>query len=252
MTWEKVLTLGRGAPAPARLDPPAPRTKLPPSVPSVVGAAGPARARSGLVGAIAAAGIVALKLLKGAKAAKFLLFGATLWSIALVRPLPFAAALIYAIFVHETGHLLAMKRRGLKTSGIWLLPFLGAVAVAKQPFRSHGETYFVAIARPVFGLSPSFRCSRRRGSCGGTTPTPRRGSAMPRPRRSSTSSTCCRSGSSMAAGSSRASRLSLSPRLGIVVVPPVVSSCARPFSPRSAAAPRRAPPAVDLRASQIA
>jgi len=152
MTWEKVLTLGRGSAAPARLDPPAPRTERPPSVPSVVGAAGPARARSALVGVIAAAGIVALKLLKGAKAAKFLLFGATLWSIALVRPLPFAAALIYAIFVHETGHLLAMKRRGLKTSGIWFLPFLGAVAVAKQPFRSHGETYFVAIAGPVFGL----------------------------------------------------------------------------------------------------
>jgi Zn-dependent protease len=75
-----------------------------------------------------------------------------LWSIALVRPLPFAAALIYAIFLHESGHFLAMKRRGLKTSGIWFLPFLGAVAVAKQPFRSHGETYFVAIAGPVFGL----------------------------------------------------------------------------------------------------
>jgi len=54
--------------------------------------------------------------------------------------------------VHETGHLLAMKRRGLKTSGIWFLPFLGAVAVARQPFRSHGETYFIAIAGPVFGL----------------------------------------------------------------------------------------------------
>jgi Zn-dependent protease len=59
---------------------------------------------------------------------------------------------IYAIFVHETGHLLAMKVRGLRTSGIWFLPFLGAVAVARQPFRSHGETYFVAIAGPIFGL----------------------------------------------------------------------------------------------------
>jgi Zn-dependent protease len=110
---------------------------------------GPARAKGG---ALAAAGIVAAKLLTGAKAAKLLLLGATLWSIALVRPLPFAAAVIYAIFVHETGHLLAMKLRGLTTSGIWLLPFLGAVAVARQPFRSHGETYFVAIAGPVFGL----------------------------------------------------------------------------------------------------
>jgi Zn-dependent protease len=127
-------------------------TEFPPPGASVAVADGPAPARHGLVGGLAAAGIVAAKLLTGAKAAKFLLFGATLWSIALVRPLPFAAAVIYAIFVHETGHLLAMKRCGLKTSGIWFLPFLGAVAVARQPFRSHGETYFVAIAGPVFGL----------------------------------------------------------------------------------------------------
>ena len=68
------------------------------------------------------------------------------------RPLPFAVAVTYAISVHETGHILATKYRGLKTSGIWFIRFLGAVAVARQPFRSHGETYFVAIAGPIFGL----------------------------------------------------------------------------------------------------
>jgi Zn-dependent protease len=45
-----------------------------------------------------------------------------------------------------------MKRLGLQTSGMWFLPFLGAAAVAKQPFRWCGEEYFVAIAGPVFGL----------------------------------------------------------------------------------------------------
>ena len=123
----------------------------------------------------------------GAKAAKFLLLGASLWSIALVRPLPFAAALIYAIFLHESGHFLAMKRRGLKTSGIWFLPFLGAVAVAKQPFRSHGETYSWPSPARSSASSPLRRCSRRRSFKRETFPAARRrGSATPRPRRSST------------------------------------------------------------------
>ena len=93
-----------------------------------------------------------LKLGKSAGLAKLALFGAGLWSVALFRPLPFAIAVIYAILVHETGHILAMKRRGLKTSGIWFIPFVGAVAVGRQPFRSQGETFFVAIAGPIFGL----------------------------------------------------------------------------------------------------
>ncbi len=112
----------------------------------------PSRAASKLVGFLAATGVLAFKVIKGAELVKLAVFGAALWSVALFRPLPFAIAIIYAILVHETGHLLAMKYRGLKTSGIWFIPFVGAVAVARQPFRSHGETYFVAIAGPVFGL----------------------------------------------------------------------------------------------------
>jgi Zn-dependent protease len=111
-------------------------------------------ARFGRLGPIlAAAGFVALKLLKAAKAVKILLFGAFIWSLALNHPLPFALALAYAILVHESGHLLAMKWCGLKTTGIWFLPFLGAAAVAKQRFRSYGEEFFIAIAGPVFGLA---------------------------------------------------------------------------------------------------
>src|ERR1700735_577386 len=99
-----------------------------------------------------ALGLIALKLLQGAKVVKLLLFGAFIWSLALNHPLPFAFALAYAVLIHESGHLLAMKKCGLKTSGIWFLPFLGAVAAAKQGFRSHGEEFFIAIAGPVFGL----------------------------------------------------------------------------------------------------
>ena len=105
-----------------------------------------------MIGAVAALGVAALKLIKGAGAVKLGLLGATLWSIGLFRPLPFAIAVVYAILVHETGHILAMRRCGLRTSGIWFIPFLGAVAMAKQPFRSHGETFFVAVAGPICGL----------------------------------------------------------------------------------------------------
>ena len=97
-------------------------------------------------------GLVALKLFKGAQAAKLLLFGAFIWSLALNHPLPFAIALAYAVLVHESGHLLAMKQCGLKTSGMWFIPFLGAAAVARQGFRSYSEEFYIAIAGPLFGL----------------------------------------------------------------------------------------------------
>lgn len=109
-------------------------------------------ARRGQSGILVGLGLVALKLLKGAKVVKLLLFGAFIWSLALNHPLPFALALAYAVLVHESGHLLAMKHCGLPTSGMWFIPFLGAAAVAKQGFRSYGEEFYIAIAGPVFGL----------------------------------------------------------------------------------------------------
>src|SRR6266851_460248 len=68
------------------------------------------------------------------------------------RPVEAACVIVYAIFVHETGHVLAMKACGIKTSGMYFLPFLGAVAVSKEPARTRAQEWFIAIAGPAFGL----------------------------------------------------------------------------------------------------
>jgi Zn-dependent protease len=125
----------------------------PGSVPSVPLSAStlPASARS-LGGWLAAAALIGVKLAKSAKFIKFALFAASLGALALNRPLTAACAILYAIFVHESGHVLAMKACGMRTSGMYFLPFLGAVAVAKEPARTRGQEWFIAIAGPAFGL----------------------------------------------------------------------------------------------------
>lgn len=101
---------------------------------------------------LVALGIIFLKLVKSAKFIKFALFLASLGALALNRPFESACVILYAIFVHETGHVLAMKACGIRTSGMYFLPFLGAVAVSKEPARTRGQEWLIAIAGPAFGL----------------------------------------------------------------------------------------------------
>ena len=101
---------------------------------------------------LVAAGVVLLKLVKSAKFVKFALLVASLGALALNRPIEAACAIIYAIFIHELGHVLAMKACGIKTSGMYFLPFLGAVALSKEPARTRAQEWLIAIAGPGFGL----------------------------------------------------------------------------------------------------
>ena len=130
--------------------PPAPRAASVPSVPLSASTL-PSSARS-LGGWLAAAAVIGVKLVKSVKFIKFALFVASLGALALNRPFTAACAILYAIFVHESGHVLAMKACGMRTSGMYFLPFLGAVAVAKESARTRGQEWFIAIAGPAFGL----------------------------------------------------------------------------------------------------
>jgi lipoprotein NlpI/Zn-dependent protease len=133
--------------------PPLPRAPSRGSVPIVPLAPGGYRPSPRGMGAwLAAAGVAQMKLVKSAKFIKFGLFIASLGALALNRPFEAACAIVYAIFVHESGHVLAMKACGMPTSGMYFLPFLGAVAVGKERARTRGQEWFIAIAGPAFGL----------------------------------------------------------------------------------------------------
>lgn len=96
---------------------------------------------------------VLAKLVKGLKVGKVGLAGASLASYAYIFTWEFAAMIMLVLFVHESGHIWAMKRCGVKTKGIYFLPFVGGAAVADEEFPSRGAEVFIAIMGPIWGLA---------------------------------------------------------------------------------------------------
>lgn len=97
-------------------------------------------------------GPVFITLLKSAKVAKVGLAGASLAAYSYMFTWQFALIIIFAIIVHEYGHLTAMKNLGIKTKGIWLIPFVGGAAVASEEFGSYKNESYVAIMGPIYGI----------------------------------------------------------------------------------------------------
>jgi Zn-dependent protease len=56
------------------------------------------------------------------------------------------------IVVHEYGHILAMKKCGIKTKGIYLIPGLGGVAMASERWKSARDEAYIAVGGPLFSL----------------------------------------------------------------------------------------------------
>lgn len=56
------------------------------------------------------------------------------------------------IFVHEQGHVWALKRIGHKTKGFYFLPLLGGVTLSEGKFTNRQKRIFVFIMGPVFGM----------------------------------------------------------------------------------------------------
>ncbi len=96
-----------------------------------------------------------LKLLKSAKVIKAVLAGASLAAYSWFFSLPFALALVGCLVVHEYGHVRAMKHFGLKTKGIYLIPFLGGLALSDGRINTRWQDVYIALMGPFFGLGLS-------------------------------------------------------------------------------------------------
>lgn len=101
-------------------------------------------------------GTLLLKLLKGLKVGKIGLAAASLGAYSYVLTWQFACLILFMLFVHESGHIWAMKRCGMHTKGIYFIPFFGAAAVTDESFNSRNEESFIAIMGPIWGLVLSF------------------------------------------------------------------------------------------------
>ena len=96
-------------------------------------------------------GGLVLKLFKSASIVKVALFGASYASFSILTDWRLGALLIAILVFHEYGHLRAMKSFGMKTKGMYLIPFVGGVAVGEKATTYWQETY-ISMQGPVFGL----------------------------------------------------------------------------------------------------
>jgi len=69
-------------------------------------------------------GALAMKLMKSAKLIKVAMAGASLAAYTWLFSFQFAVSLLVCLVIHEYGHVRAMQHFGMKTKGIYLIPFL--------------------------------------------------------------------------------------------------------------------------------
>jgi Zn-dependent protease len=100
-------------------------------------------------------------LLKGKSLLALLKFGklggaiismaVSIGAYALIYPWGFAIGIVFLLFIHEMGHVIAAKQKGLPVSAPLFIPFLGAmIAMKKNPQDAKTEAY-IAMGGPVLG-----------------------------------------------------------------------------------------------------
>jgi putative peptide zinc metalloprotease protein len=94
---------------------------------------------------------IGLKLLKTVKVIKVALAATTIAVYSVMFTFEFAMALVGVLVFHEYGHLRAMKKFGIPTKGMYLIPFFGGIALGDKP-RTQWEDVYISMMGPVFGL----------------------------------------------------------------------------------------------------
>jgi Zn-dependent protease len=156
--WQ-VLPEALATPAPAAA-PPGAEARDAPSAPAP--GAGRARERSPRVGLLGLAAKLGSKLVgalgkaggTAVKAAKSTHLGwaaASAASYSILWSWKVALALMLQLFVHEYGHVHAMRRTGMRVRGMYFIPFLGAMAVTEDQFTSRRQQAYVALNGPLWG-----------------------------------------------------------------------------------------------------
>jgi len=101
-------------------------------------------------------------LLTSAKLGKLLLVVGSMvlsiWAYSLIFGWVYAVGFVALIFVHEMGHFLAARRKGLAVGAPVFIPFFGAwIALKETPMNVETEAY-VAMAGPLVGTLGALAC----------------------------------------------------------------------------------------------
>jgi Zn-dependent protease len=83
----------------------------------------------------------------------------SLVTFALLMGWTMSALLVFALFIHELGHLLAYRMMGQPWGRMIFLPFLGAIAMPRFPFDTQGQMVFAALMGPGFSILLALACA---------------------------------------------------------------------------------------------
>ena len=124
---------------------------------------GPIRRRLSAIGAAIVAVLAKLKaiLLLLPKLKLLASTGTILVSLAAYALLwgwSFAAGFVALLFVHEMGHVIALRREGIKASAPMFIPFLGAVIAARSLGDNASAEARVGLAGPILGSIGAAAC----------------------------------------------------------------------------------------------
>ena len=71
---------------------------------------------------------------------------------------PFAIGFVLSIYVHEMGHVAALRRLGIAASAPMFIPFVGAFVRLHQAPRSAREDAVIGLAGPIYGTVAALLC----------------------------------------------------------------------------------------------
>lgn len=66
---------------------------------------------------------------------------------------PFALGFVLSIYIHEMGHVLALRRLGIAASAPMFIPFVGAFVRLKEYPKSPADDAEVGLAGPIYGVA---------------------------------------------------------------------------------------------------
>jgi len=68
---------------------------------------------------------------------------------------PFAVGFVLSIYVHEMGHVSALRHYGIRASAPMFIPFVGAFVRLRESLHSEWQNAIVGLAGPLWGLGAS-------------------------------------------------------------------------------------------------
>lgn len=82
----------------------------------------------------------------------------TIVTYALFLGWPFAVGFVFLLFIHEMGHVIAIRWKGGEASLPYFIPFLGAFVRLRTQFHDPRDDAFVGIAGPIAGTLAAIAC----------------------------------------------------------------------------------------------